>query len=309
MMKTLIAQAMSSCVTLVFTLVFGLVVAGCGSSAKKPDTSNPANGSPSIGLQGSAQGSAKRGDEVVDDSTPADVPSLTSDGSVTSANLDLKYKTLAQAIHSGHSKAVTDQAAKILGANAYDPTALNALALLHLKKGHAGAAKILLNKALERSNTAGLFNNLGVANMNEGDESAAIANFKKALKAEPNNQQALGNLGSLYMKGGDVTRALPLLEQSFKANPANLSVANNYAVALRLSGDLDGAGRLYDSILKVDPKNVFALLNNAILMIEFQSKPKDGLTLVYKLKFLETDRKDVVARANALEKKAKAGLQ
>jgi Flp pilus assembly protein TadD len=305
MIKSILHSRMAPTLFLVSALSFTLNLAGCGSSAKKPDSSKASNG----GASGVAQDSTKSGDEVVDDSSPADVPSLTSDGSKTAANLDPKYKTLAQAIHSGHSRAVTEQASKILGANAYDPTALNALALLHLKKGHTGAAKLLLNKALERSNTAGLSNNLGIAYMVEGDESAALTNFKKALKADPNNQQALGNLGSLYLKGGDVTRALPLLEQSFKASPSNLSVANNYAIALRLSGDLDGAGRLYDSILKVDPKNVYALLNEAILMVEFQSKPKDGLTLVYKLKFLETDRKDVLARANALEKKAKAGLQ
>jgi hypothetical protein len=39
------------------------------------------------------------------------------------------------------------------------------------------------------------------------------------------------------------------------------------------------------------------------------NKPKDGLNLVYKVKFLETDRKDVLARANALEKKAKSKLE
>lgn len=279
-----------------------LFVVGCGSAAKKSDTSS--------GAAAGVQAATKSGDELAnDDTTTADVPSLAADGTATAANLDPKYKTLAQAIHSGRSKSVTDQASKILGLNAFDATALNAIALLHLKKGHTGAAKILLNKALERSNSASLYNNLGVAFMVEGDEPAALGNFKKALKADTNHQQALGNLGSLYMKGGDATRALPLLEQSYKAAPGNLAVANNYAIALRLSGDLDGAGRIYDGILKADPKNVYALLNNAVLMIEFQSKPKDGLTLVYKLKFLETDKKDVVARANALEKKAKAGLQ
>jgi Flp pilus assembly protein TadD len=286
--------------------VVSLSLTGCGSSTKKSDKSGTGSAS------GSASGSAvaNKGDETdVDESSGSDGPSLQTDNATSAANLDPKYKPLAQAIHAGRSKAITDQAARLLGTNAYDPTALNALALVHLKRGHTGAAKILLNKALERSQSAALYNNLGVALANEGDVAGAIVNFKRALKSDVSNQQTLGNLGSLYMKGGDVNRALPLLEQSYKANPSNLGIANNYAIALRSSGDLEGASRIYDAILKADPKNVYALLNDAILMIDFQNKPKDGLTLVYKLKFLETDKKDVVARANALEKKAKAGLQ
>lgn len=283
---------------LFFSSLLMLALAGCGSSPKKADSVAAAN---------KAATSAKGDDGLLDEAGAGDVQGLAD--STASANLDPKYKPLAQAIRSGRSKAITDQAARLLGVNAYDPTALNALALLHLKRGHAGAAKLLLNKALERNQNAALYNNLGVALQSEGDSIGALVNFKRALKSDPNNQQAAGNLGSLYMKGGDVTRAMPLLEQSYKANPSNTAIANNYAIALRLSGDLEGASRIHEAILKIDPKNVYALLNQAIILIDFQNKPKDGLTLVYKLKFLETDKKDVVARANALEKKAKAGLE
>lgn len=284
-------------------LTAALALSGCGSSAKKSESSTP------IGA------GVKAESEVVDsgkETSEPDVPSLRSaeDGSSRSAPLEAKYKPLDQAIRSGRSKAITDEAARILGANPYDAVALNALALLHLTKNQTGASKLLLNKALERNPpNAAIYNNLGVAFSLENDDAAALVNFKKSLKADPSNTETLGNLGSLYMKGGDSTRALPLLEQAYKANKANLSVANNYAIALRQSGDLDGASRLYDEILKADSKNLNALVNDAILLIDFLNKPKDGLTLVYKIKFLETDRKDVVARANALEKKAKAALQ
>jgi|GEM_PF-1758781 len=284
---------------LLIAALCALALAGCGTAGKKSGASASAG----------SQSSAKGGDDVpLDDSSPADVQGLTSDSGV-SANLDPKYRPLAQAIRSGRSKSITDQASRLLGQTAYDPVALNALALLHLKRGHTGATKLLLNKALERNQNAALFNNLGVALLQEGDLVGALANFKRAMKSDPGNTSAVSNLGSLYMKGGDITRATPLLEQAYKSQPSNTALANNYAIALRSSGDLDGASRIYDSILKQDPKNVYALLNEAIILIDFQNKPKDGLTLVYKLKFLETDKKDVVNRANALEKKAKAGLQ
>lgn len=277
-----------------------LLLAGCGSSSKKSDEASGAKSSSSDEVAAPA---------VADDGSPADLPALEGAASAQSPALDPKYKALGQAIRAGKSKLVTANAAALLGKNAYDPIALNALALLHLQKGHTGAAKLLLNKALEKNQSASLFNNLGVALQAEGDVNAALLSFKKAYKADPTNRAALGNLGSLYMKGGDSVRALPLLEASYKANPGNTNIANNYAIALRASGDLDGAARLYDSIIKADPKNVYALINEAILFIDFQNKPKDGLTLVYKLKFLETDKQNVVARANALEKKAKAALQ
>lgn len=277
-----------------------LALVGCGSKQTKPQQA--ANGA-AASVNAPQSGGAP---EIAEDTSPSDVAL---DAGSPNTAIDPKYKALDQAVRSGHSKGITDQAARLLGVNAYDPVPLNALALLHLKRGHTGAAKILLNKALEKSQSAALYNNLGVALLQEGDEGAALASFKKGYKADVNNQAILSNLGAMYMKGGDFTRAVPLLEQVYKTTPSNLANANNYAIALRSSGDLDGAQKVYDSILKVDPKNIYALLNEAILFVDFQNKPKDGLTLVYKLKFLETDKKDVVARANALEKKAKAGLQ
>lgn len=280
-------------------VAFASFIAGCSSSGKK--ASHDANGTSDAS-------------EVAleDDGADPDVPSL-KDGSSENeqnARLDKKYQPLAQALRMGKSKLVTEQAAKILGANSNDPVALNALSLVYIKKGQTGAAKLLLNRAFEKNPpSAALFNNLGVVLMQENDLPGAINNFKKALKQNPSHQQALGNLGSVYMKGGDVTRALPLLEQSYKSNKNNAGIANNYAVALRQSGDLAGASKLYEDLIKANSKDVEAHLNLAILMIDFMNKPKDGLTLVYKIKFLETEKKDVLARANALEKKAKAALQ
>ena len=297
MMKTNVALKILAAVAVAAAL------AGCGSASKKADSSSKA---------GSADAGSDNQEisDKTNDTSEADVPSLRSGEESSSKALETKYKPLAQAIRAGRSKSITDEAARILAVNQYDPVALNALAILHLKKNQTGATKLLLNKALERNPpTAALSNNLGVAFSLENDDASALVNFKKALKTDPSNREALGNLGSLYMKGGDATRALPLLEQAYKSNTSNLSIANNYAIALRQSGDLEGASRLYDGILKADPKNMNALVNDAILLIDFMNKPKDGLTLVYKIKFLETDRKDVVARANALEKKAKAALQ
>lgn len=221
-----------------------------------------------------------------------------------------QYQALNSAVRSGSANKIIDEAAKILATNSSDAVALNTLALYHFRRGKTGAAKLMLNRAFEKNpNNASLYNNLAIVLLEEGDQGGAIVNFKKALRINDRHPEALGNLGSLYAQGGDFTKALPLLESSYKQNRANASIANNYAIALRMSKNYDGAKQIYDQLLAKNSKDVSVLLNYAILLIDYMNKPKDGLALVYKVKFMEMDRKDVLTRANALEKKAKSELK
>jgi Tfp pilus assembly protein PilF len=109
--------------------------------------------------------------------------------------------------------------------------------------------------------------------------------------------------------GGDYARARPLLERAYRANKSNLAVANSYAISLRAAKDFQGAKRVYDEAMKHNSRDVALLLNYSILLIEFMNKPKDGMDLLYRVKFIETERKDVLAKVNALEKKAKSELK
>lgn len=229
---------------------------------------------------------------------------------VESANAEAKYQPLSQALRAGRGRAIVEEAAKILGTNSSDPVALNALALDHLRQGRTGAARLLLVRALEKNPTnPSLLNNMAVVDLQENDQGAAIAGFKKALKENDAHPQASANLGSIYVRGGDFARAASLLESPYRKGKLNAAATNAYAVALRANGDLDRAQRIYEDLIKRDSRDVAAHLNLAILLIDYANKPKDGLALVYKVKFLETDRRDVLAKANALEKKAKAALQ
>lgn len=225
--------------------------------------------------------------------------------------LDSRYDSLMKAVRqSGRAAEIEEEASRLLGSDPNDTVALNTLALLHLRGGRPKAAKMLLLRALEKASpTAAIHNNLGVAYLEDGDTEAAILEFKKALQLDERHAEASGNLGSIYLKGGDIERAFPLLEASYKANRRNAAIANNYALALRARNELEAARRVYDDLLKFHPNDVNALLNYAILLIDYMNKPKDGLELVFKVKFHETRRKDVLAIANALEKKAKSELQ
>ncbi|MEK7355334.1 MAG: hypothetical protein AAB250_02725, partial [Bdellovibrionota bacterium] len=115
------------------------------------------------------------------------------------ASGDAKYQALSQALRAGRGRAIVEEAAKILGTNSYDPVALNALALDHLRQGRSGAARLLLARALEKNPTnASLLNNLAVVDLDENEQAAAIAGFKKALKEDDSHPQASANLGSIY---------------------------------------------------------------------------------------------------------------
>jgi Flp pilus assembly protein TadD len=226
------------------------------------------------------------------------------------SSVDAKYVPLSQAVRSGKVNAIFEEAGKILSTNGSDPVALNTLALYHLRRGQVGAAKLLLGRAFEKNQaSAALYNNFGVALLEEGDTAGAIVNFKKALRIDDNHVEALGNLGSIYVRGGDYAKAMPLLEQAYKANRGHSGFGPNYAIALRSTKEYDKAAKVYDEVLARNSRDVTTLIDYAVLLIEYMNKPKDGLALVYKVKFLETDKKDILARANALEKKAKAGLK
>lgn len=250
-------------------------------------------------------------DEAFEDSaTP--VPTKTSPmaESRPSRGVDRKYQALSQAMRSGSEANVVSEASKILAVNGHDPVALNALAMFQFKQGKVGAAKILLEKAFEKNqNNASLLNNFALIQMVEGDMSAALQSLKKAYRIDDGNPDVLGNLGTLYVQGGDYAKALPLLEQAYRANKGNLGIATNYAIALRANKHFDKASDIYDELVKTNSRDVALHLNYAILLIDYMNKGKEGLPLAVKVKFLEPDRKDILDRANALEKKARGELK
>lgn len=290
-------------------IVLGMV--GCAGMGKGSGAGGKAGGEPDLDKSGSSVSE----DDDAPNAPTGSVANAAGGGALSGPGANVKptggYDGLSKAVRSGRANTIIEEAAKILGTNQYDAVALNTLAMYHFRKNHNGAAKLLLNKALEKnSNSAALYNNIAVVLLDEGDFQGALINFKKALKIDPNHPQANGNIGSLYVQSGDYAKALPLLESAYKQLRATApGVATNYAVALRANKDYSGAQRIYEEVLKTNSRDVPTILNYAILDIDYMNKPKEGLALVYKVKFIETDKRDIVDRASALEKKAKAAIK
>jgi len=311
-MRAMQAKTLRWMMALSALATFVAFASGCQTGGAKGGKGSPES-------HGAAAGTGSNAGATITDEIDGETPEETgaptvkdpiADSGARGHSVGEKYQALAQAVRAGKSNAIVEEAAKILGSNPNDPLALNTLALFHFRRGKVGAAKLLINRAFEKNQgTAALYNNYAIILLEEGDQSGAVVNFKKALRIDDHHAEALGNLGSMYVQGGDFLKALPLLEQSYHLNRNNLAIANNYAIALRANKNYEGARRIYDEILKQNSRDVPALLNMAILLIDFMGKPKDGLALVYKVKFLETERKDVLSRVNALEKKAKSELK
>lgn len=276
------------------SILFASALAGCAGGAKK---NSPAGVQDAAGISADGEAPSPAKGSPMAESRPT-------------GGVDRKYQALSQALRGGAESAVVSEASKLLAANGGDPVALNALAMFQFKQGRVGAAKILLEKAFEQNqNNASLLNNFALVQLAEGDLSAALQTLKKAYRVDDNNPDVLGNLGSLYVRGGDYAKALPLLEQAYRANRNNVAIGTNYAIALRANKSYDKAEDVYESLVKANSRDVALHLNYAILLIDYLNKGKEGLPVAIKVKFLETERKDVLDRANALEKKARSELK
>jgi thioredoxin-like negative regulator of GroEL len=80
-----------------------------------------------------------------------------------------------------------------------------------------------------------------------------------------------------------------------------------YALALRGTSNYSNAEKIYKDILDKEPENSEALLNYAILMVEYKKDKSEGLKILGKIKFFETNEekmklvKDLEERANQLK--------
>ncbi len=212
---------------------------------------------------------------------------------------------LSKALDSRNPKELFAQAGAILAKNPHDPQALNALAIHHISKAEWGAARLLLEKALEKNkDVAGLYNNLGVISLREDNFEAAYVYFKTAYSKDPKNANVLNNLGSIYVKYLDYGKAERMIEDAYSYMSDSPSVTNNYAIIKRVQGRYDEAAGLYKKILDKDPRNVSTMLNYAILLIEYMKKYDEGVKLLNKLEFLETS--DPYIRTKMAELNAKA---
>ncbi len=221
----------------------------------------------------------------------------------------LSYAALNDAVKSQNDDGIQKASLDLLTQNPKDVRALNSLGLFHYKKSRFEAAQFLFNKALAiNPSSSEVLGNLAVVELAKGDRRDAIRTMRKALEVNPEDANVGANLGSLYVQDKDYFKALLALEIPIKKGIKDVKIMNNYAISLAGSGKTKEAAEIYEKLLKENQSQREVMLNYAILLIENMQKPKEGLDLLNRLKFVGAplEARDTIKN---LENKAKAGLQ
>ena len=105
------------------------------------------------------------------------------------------------------------------------------------------------------------YNNMGNALKDKGDLEAAIESYKQALKIKPDYAQAYNNMGIALKGKGDLEAAIESYKQALKIKPDYAQAYNNMGIALKGKGDLEAAIESYKQALKIKP-NYAEVYNN-----------------------------------------------
>lgn len=218
-----------------------------------------------------------------------------------------KYSVVDNALNRKDYNKLLQVAQENLSSDPYDAKTLNALAIMHIRKGQYGAAQILLEKALKKNKVAGLENNLGVIEMLKGNPEGAFVRFQKAAEMSSDDSDALNkNLGSFYLYYGDKDKVEDLINENTWSGFTGLKAMNNYAVYLRQIGQFEKAESIYKKALGKSSRNTTLLLNYTILLVDYMKKYNEGERLLNKLEFLELNGKGLKAKIENLHQKVRA---
>ena len=139
--------------------------------------------------------------------------------------------------------------------NKKDYDVLNFLGILELhKRNFAGAVSKFQQVVRLCSKHHFAYYNLALSHHNLGQVEEAINCYKKTLKYNPDNLDALNNLGVLYYERKEYDRAHNYYDKVMKHNPANANTLNNLGNLYNAMEDYEKAEEYYKAALKHGPK-------------------------------------------------------
>jgi tetratricopeptide (TPR) repeat protein len=144
----------------------------------------------------------------------------------------------------------------------------NNLGLLLVQQGRLDEAIAQYQRALQANPGYIIaYNNLGLTLAQQGRWDEAIARYQQALKINPGFDMAHYNLGNVLLQQGRLDEAMAEYQQALRANPDNYLARYNLGNALVRRGRLDEAISQYQQTLKISPDYAPAHINlgNALL--------------------------------------------
>jgi tetratricopeptide (TPR) repeat protein len=95
----------------------------------------------------------------------------------------------------------------------------------------------------------------------QGRDADAIAEWRKAVEANPNDARARNNLGGVLLRMGFAEEAVQHLQKAVELNPRSANAHNNLALALSRTGRFDDALPHWQKAIEIDPGFVEAWFN------------------------------------------------
>jgi tetratricopeptide (TPR) repeat protein len=118
---------------------------------------------------------------------------------------------------------------------------------------------------------------LGFLEVDAKNVPGAIALFKQAAEARPDNSILWNNLGAEYLTAKNYTEAMPVLEKSVQLQPGFAKGHLNLGDAYRGNKVYDKAQAEYDKALQLFPNYADAVFNLGILYLDADKSPNMDL--------------------------------
>jgi Flp pilus assembly protein TadD len=166
-----------------------------------------------------------------------------------------------------------------LAINANSIEVYNNFGLAYMDQGNLTLARFILQKALqsipEAESNAYIHTNLGWVSYLDGNVPLATSELKKAVELDDELVPALVYLARIYMDDKNYADTVPLLESATERDPTNADLYLTLGVAYRGVGRLDDAEAAYKKALELDPADPSPHFNLGVLLGDFK-KDYDG---------------------------------
>ena len=143
-------------------------------------------------------------------------------------------------------------------------------------KGHLQEALSDAHRMLNTfPHSIALCNLAGACNMGLMKFDAAIGNYQKVIKINPDDAEAYYNMGVALAGMGDLSGAVEAYKQALNIMPNYAQASNNLGVALKDSGNPEAAIEAYKHVLMVHPDHVGAQSNLLDILTSYTPKNKN----------------------------------
>lgn len=104
-----------------------------------------------------------------------------------------------------------------------------------------------------------------------------IETYRKILKKDPNNLQALINIGNLYFDTRQDLLAIEHYRKALDLDPRNVNVRTDMAVCFRRTGNPDRAVEELKKAISMDPRHAQSRYNLGIILIHDKNDMEGGI--------------------------------